>query len=106
MISKTPSPPYYAVIFTSVRTPEDKGYAEMAERMEQLARRQKGFLGIESARNTIGLTVSYWQNLSDILAWKEDSEHQEAQRRGKSDWYEQYTIRICRVEREYGMNIW
>ena len=47
--ARTPAPPYYAVIFTSRRTRVDEGYGAMAGRMVELAARQKGFLGIETA---------------------------------------------------------
>lgn len=97
----TPQPPYYAVIFTSVRTDSDNGYGEMARQMVELAAKQPGFLGIESARQEIGITVSYWSSLEAIKAWKENLDHRQAQSRGK-DWYAQFRVRICRVEREYG----
>ena len=58
--------PYYAVIFTSTRTEIEEEYSEMASKMEDLARQQEGFLGVESARSDIGITVSYWKNLESI----------------------------------------
>lgn len=60
-LANTPSPPYYAVIFSSIRTDEDNGYSEMAARMLQLATRQEDFLGAESAREEVGITISYWK---------------------------------------------
>lgn len=101
-IAATPEGSYYAVIFTSVRTAVDEGYAATSERMEELAKRQPGFLGIESAREGVGITVSYWADLDSIRKWKRELEHAEAQRRGRQQWYEAYRIRIARVEREYG----
>ena len=101
MIAKTPPPPYYAVIFTSVRTDGDNGYAAMADRMMELAKNQPGFLGVESAREQIGITVSYWKDLESIRKWKDNPEHQVAQRKGKEAWYEQFTTRIAKVERDY-----
>jgi len=53
-LAKTPSPPYYAVIFTSRRTEGDRGYGHMADRMVELASKQPGFLGVESVRGTDG----------------------------------------------------
>jgi heme-degrading monooxygenase HmoA len=97
----TPSPPYYAVIFTSLRTEGDNGYGEMAEAMARLASTQPGFLGIESVRDGLGITVSYWESLEAIAAWKQNYEHLAAQRRGRADWYQSFKVRICRVEREY-----
>lgn len=99
----TPQAPYYAVIFTSLRRAEDgDGYADMAEAMMVAAARQPGYLGVEAAREGLGITVSYWDSLEAIAAWKRDSAHLVAQRRGCSDWYSAYKVRICRVEREYG----
>lgn len=101
-IARTPEPPYYAVIFTSVRHAEaGDGYEQMAERMLELAKEQPGFLGVESARNEIGITVSYWKSLEDIASWKEQAEHREAQRMGYERWYSSYHTRICLVERDY-----
>ncbi len=102
MIAETPAPPYYAVIFTSVRTDDDLGYAEMADRMVALAEQQPGFLGIESARNDIGITVSYWADMVSIKKWKMNIEHLEAQRLGHEKWYSSFKTRIVKVERDYG----
>lgn len=99
--AKTPDPPYYAVIFSSVRTECDSGYGETAERMLEVASEQPGFLGFETARQTIGISVSYWASLEAIEAWKENIEHREAQRRAK-EWYRTFRVRVCRVEKEYG----
>jgi heme-degrading monooxygenase HmoA len=100
-IAATPKPPYYAVIFTSLRTDGDNGYGTMAEAMEKLAATQAGFLGIESAREGLGITVSYWQSLEAIVAWKTNAKHLVAQQRGREIWYEEFKVRICRVERDY-----
>lgn len=94
-------PPYYAVIFTSVSTQNNEGYSEMAQQMEALAQQQEGYLGIESAKNEIGITVSYWKDLESIRKWKQHMDHLEAQRKGRASWYESYTVRIALVEREY-----
>jgi heme-degrading monooxygenase HmoA len=103
-LARTPQPPYYAVIFASIRTAGDCGYAETSDRMVELASRQPGFLGIESVRDPegVGITVSYWASTEAIAAWKAQAEHLLAQQRGRREWYEQYEIRIARVERAYG----
>ncbi len=101
MIASTPSPPYYAVIFTSVRTETDEGYDTMAEKMVELAAEQEGFLGVESARNETGITVSYWKDLESIKKWKQQTDHLQAQQFGRQKWYESYVTRICLVERDY-----
>ena len=102
MIAKTPKKPYYAVIFTSINTKNVDDYSEMAERMVELASKQKGFLGVESARNELGITVSYWTNLDSIKEWKENAEHTIAREKGRKKWYRSYKTRIAKVERDYG----
>lgn len=102
-IANTPPPPYYAVIFSSLRTEGDNGYGQMADHMLELAARQPGFLGVESAREEVGITVSYWADLESIKQWKADVEHQVAQRLGREQWYAAFKIRIARVERDSGM---
>jgi heme-degrading monooxygenase HmoA len=96
-------PPYYAVIFTALRTDGDQGYARTAERMVDLAAEQPGYLGVESVRDAdgFGITVSYWESLAAIAAWKANAEHQIAQEFGKSTWYEHYELRVAKVERAY-----
>ncbi len=101
-IAKTPKPPYYAVVFTSTRTEGDLEYAEMADKMIDLAEKQEGFLGVESARNKLGITVSYWKSLEAIKKWKLHAAHTEAREKGRSIWYKAFKVRICKVEHEYG----
>ncbi|WP_282016144.1 antibiotic biosynthesis monooxygenase family protein [Marinifilum flexuosum] len=101
MIAKTFKTPYYAVIFSSVRAEGDNGYSEMADTMIELAQTQAGFLGVESARNELGITVSYWESLEAIKKWQEHPAHKIAQKRGKEDWYEKYAVRICKVDSDY-----
>jgi len=102
-IAKTPELPYYAVIFTSLRTEGDRGYGHMAYRMVELAQKQPGFLGVESARSPdgLGITVSYWASEEAIRDWKAHGDHQIAQEIGKASWYADYHVRIAKVERAY-----
>ncbi len=96
-------PPYYAVVFSSQRTDGEHGYAAMADRMVELAAQQPGYLGVESARGAdgFGITVSYWDSAQAIANWKANLEHQVAQAKGNSDWYEHYELRVAKVERAY-----
>ena len=98
-----PPPPYYAVIFTSVRNEQpDDGYAEELDRMYALLDEQPGFLGADSARSDgVGITVSYWESEEHIAAWKGRAEHRAAQREGRARWYDAYEMRVARVERAY-----
>ncbi|MBS4215036.1 antibiotic biosynthesis monooxygenase family protein [Neobacillus rhizophilus] len=97
-IAKTPEPPYYAVIFASQRTEGDRGYGKMADKMVELASQQKGFLGVESALDgELGITVSYWDSLESIKVWKENSTHRMVQEKGKTEWYKNFSLRVCKV---------
>lgn len=104
MIANTPQPPYYAVIFTSIRNDSENGYGEMAEKMVELAKLQEGFIGVDSARNEIGITVSYWRDLESIKKWKENSEHKIARENGRNIWYKYFKTRIAKVESDYDFN--
>lgn len=95
------NPPYYAVIFTSALSNHTEGYNQMAENMARLAKQQKGFLGMSSARNNIGIIVSYWESLAAIKQWKLNSQHLLAKQQGKSQWYAWYNVKICKVEQAY-----
>jgi heme-degrading monooxygenase HmoA len=101
LIADTPSPPYYAVIFSNLQGDDLEGYAETALRMNELAAKQPGYLGVESVREQLGITVSYWSDLESIRRWKAEAEHLEAQRLGREKWYTAYKTRIARVERDY-----
>jgi len=100
-----PDPPYYAVIFTARRTEGDDGYGQTAARMEALAAAMPGYLGFESARGDdgLGIAISYWESEEAIANWKNQAEHLEAQRRGVAQWYSDYSVRVAKVERSYGM---
>lgn len=106
MIANTPKPPYYAVIFTSLRTAnEQENYETAALEMLRLAEQQPGFLGCESARNEIGITVSYWESLEAIKAWKANEQHLVVQQKGIEKWYRSFKTRVCKVERDNGQNM-
>jgi len=104
MIATTPKPPYFAVIFTSVMVEEEKDYEHMSNKMIELAKKQEGFLGMESARNEVGITVSYWNSLEAIQHWKLNLEHSEAREKGRSTWYQKFKVRISKVEHDYGFD--
>lgn len=101
MIVNTPKPPYYAVIFTSILSDSDNDYLETAEYIHELAKQQDGYLGMESARDSLGISVSYWRDLESIRNWSMNSEHIKAKTKGKSTFYDAYKTRISKVEREY-----
>ncbi len=97
----------YAVIFTSHRSEgEDEAYAETAKRMLSLVSQQPGFLGMDSIRGADGkgITVSCWKDRASIEAWKHHPEHAEARSQGRANWYQHFTVRICKIEKEYGFS--
>lgn len=102
-LAQTPKPPYYAVIFTSILNNPVDGYTAEADKMVTLAEQQPGFLGIESARENVGITVSYWSDLDSIKNWKSNIEHLEAQKKGHTLWYKYFKVRVSKVERDYGV---
>ena len=103
-IASDPESHYYAVIFTSTLSGQDREtYSQIGQRMEDLARDQPGFLGIESTRNAqgLGITISYWKTKQAIQEWKLHAEHVMAREMGRSTWYNHFHVRIAKVEREY-----
>ena len=102
--ANTPKPPYFAVVFTSLRTRTDEGYDDAAKKMVALASEQPGFLGVESVREPggLGITVSYWKDRESINKWKNHAAHQQAQQFGRDKWYRNYKIRVAKVDKEYG----
>lgn len=107
MLARSLKPPYFAAIFVSQLHTKTDGYAEMADRMLKLAEQQPGFLGVDSVRNNAGagITISYWRSTADIERWKNDADHRIAQKMGREKWYQSYTLRVCKVERERHHNI-
>ncbi|MEV6235357.1 antibiotic biosynthesis monooxygenase [Lentzea sp. NPDC051838] len=97
-------PPYYVTVFTSVKTPDQDGYAETADRMEELVQSIPGYLGMEHAQNPggIGITVGYFRDGEALAQWRANEEHRAAQKRGIAEWYESYSLHIAKVERSYG----
>jgi len=91
--------PYYAVIFTNRQSEDLEGYGKMAETMESLTKKQLGYLSFESAKNELGIAISYWETIEDIKNWKANLDHLEA--KDKNKWYSWYKVRICKVERDY-----
>ena len=104
MPAALPAPPYYAVVFTSLRTPGDNGYGERAELMEKLAAEQPGFLGVDSVRGAdgFGITVAYGTDEESIAKWREQADHAMTRQRGRDEWYESFAVHVAKVERAYG----
>jgi len=101
-IANTPKAPYYAVIFTIIAGDIKEKDSGMSKRMAELASKQEGFLGMEAASGDLGIMVSYWDSLDSIQAWRKNTEHQVAQKAGKSGAFFSFKVRISKVERDYG----
>jgi heme-degrading monooxygenase HmoA len=99
-------PPYYIAVFTTVRTPEQGGYRETNARMEELVREVPGFLGMDHAQTPggLGITVGYFRDADALTRWRDDAEHRAAQRRGRDQWYQSYTLHVAKVERSHGFS--
>lgn len=100
LLPKFPTP-YYAVVFTTIRTDIEEGYLATNNKLEKMAEGIDGFLGIESARDKadgLGITISYWKNIDAIAKWREHTHHRIAKEKGIKDWYKSYSIRIAKVE--------
>jgi heme-degrading monooxygenase HmoA len=97
-------PPYYAVVFTSMKTPDLDGYGETADRMEELVQDVPGYLGMDHAQTPGGLsiTVGYFRDADAIEEWRSNLEHRAAQKRGRAEWYQSYTLHVAKVERSHG----
>ena len=94
---------YFAVIFTAQRSLSgDDIYDITADRMVLLARRQPGFLGVESVRGDdgIGIIVSYWVDRDAIANWRQQAEHLVAQALGRQEFYDWYRVRVAEVVAE------
>jgi heme-degrading monooxygenase HmoA len=98
-----PEPPYYAVVFTSLRAQVDDGYADTAKAMFELVQSQPGFLAADSVRGAdgLGITVAYFTDEPSVRAWKANAEHSLAQQLGREKWYDSYALHIAKVERAY-----
>ena len=103
MITKNqlPEKEFYAVLFSSEKSDNNEGYAEMDELTMKLASEQSGYLGYESLSNgTKTIFISYWKNKQAIEQWSQHAIHLIA--KSKADlWYKRYLSQICWVERSH-----
>ncbi|MFF6995812.1 antibiotic biosynthesis monooxygenase family protein [Streptomyces sp. NPDC008313] len=96
-------PPYYVAVFTTVSSEEQDGYAETSARMQELVQEVPGFLGMDHAGTPGGLSVTaaYFRDADALTEWRGNAEHREAQKRGRAEWYQSYTLHIAKVERSH-----
>jgi heme-degrading monooxygenase HmoA len=101
---KAYDPPYYAAVFTTVRTQDQSGYSETSALMEDLVKDVPGFLGMDHAQTPggLGITVGYFRDAGALTQWRSNAEHRAAQKRGQAEWYQSYTLHVAKVERSHG----
>jgi len=76
-------------------------YGAEADLMEQMARRQPGFISFKSYESADGevIALSEWEDENAALAWRRVTEHSAAQSRGRAEFYEDYTLFACKNPR-------
>ena len=78
-------------------------YGAESELIEAMARRQPGFISFKSYEAADGevIAMSEWEDEDAALAWRRVAEHSAAQSRGRSDYYEDYTLFACKHPRTH-----
>ena len=92
----------YAVIFRATINELDETYAETAARMRDVATNKYGcveFISVTERNQEIA--ISYWNDEAQIKSWKQDPEHQVAQKLGRSKWYKSYQVQVAEIIRDY-----
>ena len=98
--------PQVVCIFRSVRSDHSaREYEQWSKRMDELVATMPGYVSHTSFRDGTserGVTISYFQSMKDLVAWKNVSEHREAQDLGRSLFYTEYEIEVAEIVRHYG----
>lgn len=91
--------PYYAVIFISQTITDDAAFNAMQTLVAEKLASAKGLLGMDRHRtaNGLGFSISYWDSLESIRAWRDEKTHARGQKEARDKWYSSYTIRVCQV---------
>jgi heme-degrading monooxygenase HmoA len=73
------------------------GYPELAAQMEARARAMPGFMEFKTYTSPDGerLSLITFDDADHQAAWRDDPEHQEAQGRGRDQFYSEYEILVC-----------
>jgi heme-degrading monooxygenase HmoA len=80
------------------------GFSEVHRARVPPARETPGVVGVESVRDAqgLGITVSYFRDLSAIAQFRELAEHRRVQDSGRRMGYKRHSVCIARVEHAYG----
>lgn len=91
------------VIFRAKIRQLDEHYARTAARMRELALTEFGCVEFCAVTESVDeVALSYWPSEENIRAWRAHPEHVEAQRLGKEQWYESWTVQVATITRAYG----
>jgi heme-degrading monooxygenase HmoA len=78
--------------------------ADLRPRLEQI----DGFLSVERFESLTEkdkiLSLSFWRDEEAVKAWRNQPEHQMAQKAGRGGIFRDYRLRVAHVTRDYGMN--
>ncbi|WP_394796735.1 antibiotic biosynthesis monooxygenase family protein [Armatimonas sp.] len=85
-----------------LRPDATEAYAELAPQMVELAKQQPGFISLKTFTATDGerVTIAEFESDEAVLAWRNNAIHQNAQERGRTDFYAEYISQTCEVIRE------
>ena len=92
-----------AVFRTRVRPEVATEYQAEYERIWKIAKEQPGFISIRTYYSDEGdkVSIQEWESPEQLRAWRDHPVHLEAQRRGREEFYQDYTIYICDEPRKY-----
>ena len=98
----------YAVIFeVEPEAGREQDYLGIAARLRPELEKIDGFISIERFRslNQEGkiLSLSFWRDEEAVARWRQQEQHQAAQRAGRNRIFRDYRIRVAAVMRDYGM---
>jgi heme-degrading monooxygenase HmoA len=99
----------YAVIFeVEPETGRVQDYLDIAARLRPELEKIDGFISIERFKSLSQegkiLSLSFWRDEDAIARWRQQEEHQAAQRTGRDRIFRDYRIRVTAVVRDYGMD--
>ena len=77
-------------------------YVPLAARMSELAQKMPGYIAHKGfvADDGERVTIVEFESEEAHRAWAQHAEHVAAKKKGRSTFYAEYKIQICKVERE------
>ena len=90
-------------VFRSRLKPENQQeYYEWAARIAALAKTMPGYVSHKSfvADDGERVTIVEFQDEATQRGWATNLQHVEAKKKGRADFYTEYKLQVCKVERE------